>query len=125
MQRSHFPGSQHLKHREMQVKQFGLFSILLLLIFFLSCKKHNTYLHNAEIIGMDGRYCGGCCGGYMIVIDGKQPSNGDSFFLISEMPSAYNITNNTIFPVKVKIDFSIDEGRCSNNFVKISRITAM
>lgn len=105
----------------MQLKHCKVVLPFFILLFTAACKKDNSYSYNAEIIGMDGRYCG-CCGGFMVVIDGKSPTNGDAFFLISEIPSSYKIDNSTTFPVKVKINFSIDEGKCSNNFIRISKI---
>ena len=78
-------------------------------------------MNNAEIIGVDMRYCL-CCGGYEITIVNAPAPNGSDFFLISKLPSNFQLPENPNFPIAVKIDWQKDTARCFGNFVNITRI---
>jgi hypothetical protein len=102
----------------------ALILLAILTIFILaisSCKKEEQYMSNAQIIGLDLRTCP-CCGGLEIVIDNTTNPNGNSYFLIDQLPSNFNIGNNPKFPIAVKIDWKIDTSICSGNYIDISRI---
>jgi hypothetical protein len=99
-----------------------LVGLSLLTLLFLSCKKEETYMSNANIIGLDARMCA-CCGGTEIVIDNVANPNGNSYFLTGQLPADFNLGNNPKFPIAVKIDFKIDSAHCFGNYIKITRIS--
>jgi hypothetical protein len=104
------------------VALLSFFGITIFILISFSCKKECTCgMSNAEIIGYDYRECV-CCGGLELVIDNVTPPQGSQFFIISEIPSSYQIGNNPQFPIAVKIDYNIDTTFCDGNFVKITRI---
>ena len=96
--------------------------LIALTLLFLSCKKEETYMSNASIIGLDARMCA-CCGGTEIVIDNVANPNGKSYFLIGQLPASFNLGNNPKFPIAVKIDFKIDSTHCFGNYVNITKIS--
>jgi hypothetical protein len=98
-----------------------LISITAIVMLFLSCKKGETYIGNAKIIGLDVKMCA-CCGGTEIVIDNVANPTGNSYFLIGQLPANFNLGSNPKFPIAVKIDFKIDSTRCFGNYVDITRI---
>lgn len=108
----------------MKQKQFTNFlaGLSLLTLLLLSCKKEETYMSNANIIGLDARMCA-CCGGTEIVIDDVANPNGNSYFLIGQLPAGFNLGNNPKFPIAVKIDFKIDSTHCFGNYINITRIS--
>lgn len=78
------------------MKKFGLFSFLLLVMFFVSCKKKNSF-HTDTLLGIDYRECASpYCGGWFIEI-------GRDTFRFIEIPPKSNIDLNgpLKFPVKV------------------------
>jgi hypothetical protein len=99
-----------------------LVGLSLLTLLFLSCKKEETYMSNANIIGLDARMCV-CCGGTEIVIDNVANPNGNSYFLIGQLPTDFNLGNVPKFPIAVKIDFKIDSTHCFGNYINITRIS--
>ena len=100
----------------------SLFTFIVLTM--LSCKKEETYMSNANIIGLDARMCA-CCGGTEIVIDNVANPNGSSYFLIGQLPADFSLGSNPKFPIAVKIDFKIDSTHCFGNFVNIARISRL
>jgi hypothetical protein len=99
--------------------KYGFAFILLLVMF--SCHKSESFMNNAEITGVDRRYCQ-CCGGLEITIDNVPNPNGNDFFLINKMPSNFQLPENPNFPIPVKIDWQKDSVKCFGNFVDITRI---
>ncbi len=78
-------------------------------------------MSNANIIGMDARMCA-CCGGTEIVIDNIVNPNGNSYFLIGQLPACFSLGNNPKFPIAVKIDYKIDSTHCFGNYIGILKI---
>ncbi len=103
------------------LKAFITLTFLILTIF--SCKKERDkqYMNNAEIIGYDARTCV-CCGGTKITIDNVQNPNGNSYFLICNLPSNFTIRENPRLPIAVKLDWKIDTAHCFGNYIDITRI---
>ena len=98
-----------------------LSSFIFIVLTMPSCKKEETYMSNVNIVGLDARMCA-CCGGTEIVIDNVANTNGNSYFLIGQLPAGFNLGNNPKFPIAVKIDFKIDSTHCFGNYVGISKI---
>ena len=76
------------------------------------------------ITGFDSRMCP-CCGGLMINFSGEtQPYKGN-FYLITNDPSELGITNNSAFPIRIKVDWTQDDVVCTSgaigNLIKITR----
>jgi len=68
-----------------------LFAILTgMTLTILSCRKDELYMSNAEIIGLDVRTCL-CCGGVEISIDNVSNPNGNTYFLIGQLPTNFNL----------------------------------
>ena len=78
-------------------------------------------MSNAEIIGEDVKECA-CCGGLEFTIDNVSNPNGNSFFLVDQLPAGFNLGNNPKFPIAVKIDWKIDTVHCFGNYIYITRI---
>lgn len=78
-------------------------------------------MSDAKIIGFDLRMCM-CCGGTEIVIDNLPNPNGNSFFLINNMPSEFSLGNNPTFPIAVKINWQTNS-KCFGNYIDITKIT--
>ena len=95
------------------------FTIAILTIY--SCKKEEPYISNAQIIGLDLKTCP-CCGGLKFTIDNIPNPNGNSYFLVDQLPSNFNLGDNPKFPIAVKIDWKIDPAHCFGNYIDISRI---
>jgi len=101
---------------------FIVYSILTIFIFISSsCKKEEHYMSNAVIIGLDYKMCP-CCGGMEITIDNVTNPNGNTYFLVGQLPSNFSLGDNPKFPITVKIDWKIDTAHCFGNYVDISRI---
>ena len=97
-----------------------LVSLLFMALFTTGCKKDDSYMDNAVIIGEDMRLCV-CCGGLVIKIENVQnPAIG--FFLAGQLPQNFNLGDNPKYPIPVKIDWKIDSVRCYGNYIVISRI---
>ncbi|HEY5407082.1 MAG TPA: hypothetical protein VIJ92_08340 [Ginsengibacter sp.] len=103
------------------LKAFITLTILILTIFSCKKEKDGQYMNNAEIIGYDARMCV-CCGGTEITIDNIQNPNGNSYFLIGNLPSNFTIGDNEKFPIAVKLDWIIDTAHCFGNYIDITRI---
>lgn len=101
------------------LKAFIILTILILTIF--SCKKEDQYMNNAQIIGYDAKMCV-CCGGTEITIDNVQNSNGNTYFLIGDLPLNFTIGDNPKFPIAVKLDWKINTAHCFGNYINITRI---
>lgn len=103
-------------------KQSSLIVGLLILMTLVvpACKKDDTYMNNAVIIGEDLRLCV-CCGGLVIKIENVQ-NPGAGFFLTGLLPQNFNLGDNPKYPIPVKIDWKIDSIRCYGNYIVISRI---
>ena len=101
------------------MKTLTTLTVLVLTIF--SCKKGESYMNNAEIIGYDARMCV-CCGGTEITIDNVQNPNGNGYFLIGNLPSNFTLGDNPKFPIAVKLDWKIDIAHCFGNYIDITRI---
>lgn len=94
--------------------------LIFMTLFTTGCKKDDTYMNNAVIIGEDMRLCV-CCGGLVIKIENVQnPAIG--FFLAGQLPPGFNLGDNPKYPIPVKIDWKIDSVRCYGNYILISRI---
>ncbi|HUZ60410.1 MAG TPA: hypothetical protein VMU83_16680 [Hanamia sp.] len=101
-----------------------LFTVLALIILMAaSCKKVKSFMNNAEITGIDPRMCPTpCCGGYEITIDNAANPNDKTNYFVIQFPSDFQLGNNPIFPIKVKIDWKLDTLQCSGNYIDILRI---
>lgn len=78
-------------------------------------------MSNATIVGFDERMCA-CCGGTEIVIDNLVNTNGNAWFLIGHLPTGFNIGDNPVFPIAVKVDWKTDTAHCFGNYINITRI---
>jgi hypothetical protein len=98
---------------------FALF--IFMTLFTPGCKKDDTYMNNAVILGEDMRLCV-CCGGLEIKVENVQnPAIG--FFLAGQLPPGFNLGDNPKYPIPVKIDWKIDSVRCYGNYITISKMT--
>src|SRR5712671_1975574 len=101
-------------------------SILLVLtmvaLTFLSCKKDEQYMNNAEITGVDNssRPClvddpCNCPGGTIITIDNISNPNG--YFRAVQLPAGFILGSNATFPIAVKIDWKYDTALSCINWI--------
>jgi hypothetical protein len=109
------------------MKPKSLFWLYLLLLFSLTisaCKKQAGFMNNAVITGFDSRMCP-CCGGLMINFIGEtQPYKGE-FYLITNDPPELGISNNSVFPIRIKVDWTQNGVGCTSgaigNLIKLTR----
>ncbi|MEO8771884.1 MAG: hypothetical protein ABI402_17440 [Ferruginibacter sp.] len=94
----------------------------LLFFLFISCKKENKFVPNAQIVGEDFKTCV-CCGGVEITIDNNTNPNGNPYFLVNTFPQNFSLGDNPQFPIAVHIDWSVDSLGCFGNYVNISAIS--
>lgn len=85
-----------------------------------ACKKEKSYMNSAVITGFDLRTCA-CCGGLLINFNGDTQSYKGNFFLVSNTASQLGITDSTIFPVYVQVDWVKDTVACMANTITITR----
>jgi len=86
-----------------------------------SCKKDEPYKSDAELIGFDNAMCP-CCGGIKITIDNVPNPNGNTCFLVGQLPANFILGANSKFPITVKVDWKIDTAHCFGNYIGIIRI---
>ena len=89
----------------------------------ITCRKHDsnkptTNLTNAIITGVDYRKCA-CCGGLMITFTNDSIPYSSEFFDIKDLPANSGITEQSTFPMKVKVAYKKLNEPCGN-FVSIS-----
>ncbi len=96
-------------------------ALTFLIVTISSCKKDQQFLSNGNIIGYDARVCP-CCGGTEITIDNVQNPNGNTYFLIGNLPTDFTLGDNPKFPIAVKLDWKIDSAHCFGNYIDITRI---
>ena len=105
-----------------QIFTFNSFRVLIALTLAITgCKKEAPYMSNAEITGFDYKMCL-CCGGIEITIDNAPNPNGNTYFLIDQLPTNFTLGNNPKFPIAVTVDWKIDTAHCFGNYVDITRI---
>jgi hypothetical protein len=103
---------------------FCLYLLLVLSLIMPACKKQASFMNDAVITGFDSRLCP-CCGGLMINFIGEtQPYKGE-FYLITNDPSELGIANNSVFPIRMKVDWTQNGVGCASgaigNLIKITR----
>ncbi len=105
------------------IKLTKLFTILLILFSLSSCKKKVPALKmvDAVITGYDMRLCA-CCGGLLINFENNPEKYSGNYYLINSLPPNSGIDENSKFPVKVLVQYTIDKNRCNSNFVDILKI---
>jgi hypothetical protein len=101
-------------------KLLSILAAFLIFVITPGCKKDDSYMNNAVIIGEDARLCV-CCGGLEITIENVQSPNG-VFFLAGNLPSDFNLGDPPKFPIPVKLDWKIDSVHCRGTFILVSRI---
>jgi len=99
-----------------------ILSIIICFLFTISCKKDKAFMNNATIIGIDARM--GVCtgGGYFIIVQGHaNPNVENGAFTTDTMPSSFQISSNSHFPINVNLNWKV-ESKCGGNYMAISRI---
>ena len=87
---------------------------------FSSCKKDDKYMSDAIITGYDARMCV-CCGGLMITFNGDtQPNHGD--FKLIDNSADIGINFNESFPIYVQVDWAAVPNKCSDDFIKVTKL---
>ncbi len=96
------------------MKSITLMLTTLFLVTFSSCKKDN--LVDATITGYDGTMCA-CCGGLYTTVGAQK-------FLAAKIVDNNVVSYNSVFPVKVKIEYSSYPEYCNKatNIIKITKI---
>ena len=106
-----------------------LITILVFIIFVattISCRKQDcnkpqpNTLTNAIITGVDFRRCA-CCGGLMITFTNDSIPYSAAFYDIKDLPSSAGISEQSTFPIKVKVAYSKVSQSCGN-FVNITTL---
>ncbi len=73
------------------------------------------------MLGWDMRDCV-CCGGLMMSFKLDSIQNLDTFLLVDNIVKNDIITNSTVFPLIVKVEWNYSTRPCVNTLVNISRI---
>lgn len=95
------------------MKALTLLLVTLFVVTFSSCKKDN--LVDATITGYDLRMCA-CCGGLYTTV-------GTQNFRATDIVDNSVINNNSVFPLKVRIEFTENPMYCGEpNTIKITKI---
>lgn len=97
--------------------------------FLLSCHKNSTIKEdvvNATIIGFAGEKCA-CCWGYKIKLDDAVfiPAMylTREFYLAEAFPLGFELPQNTVYPIRVKLDWEFDNSKCAYTYIKIKSIS--
>ncbi|MEZ5002786.1 MAG: hypothetical protein R2730_07100 [Chitinophagales bacterium] len=96
-----------------------LICIALVLLTFISCKE-DCELDQAVITGVDYRLCI-CCGDFMITFSDNPEPYVAEFKLAQDLPESSGITNESDFPIYVKIDWREKQGFCEN-FIEVKSL---
>lgn len=90
--------------------------ILIIGVSLISCKSNNpvdnsSKLSQAKLLGYDQRRCM-CCGGLKLSFDLNASTETDSFYLVNDIVNNTVITDSTIFPMIVRIDWKFNDTSC-------------
>ncbi len=93
--------------------------IILFTLIIIGCKKHDcqkpaSTLTNAIITGNDLRACA-CCGGLMITFTNNATTYAEKFYTINQLPSNSGITENSTFPIYVKVKYETVTTGCADH----------
>jgi len=78
------------------------------------CKKSSdTRMTDAVITGYDYRKCS-CCGGLMINFNNDPQPYHSSFYQVRQLPANAGISEQTTFPLYVRVVWQPAEGGCGN-----------
>lgn len=79
------------------------------------CKKSSdTRMTDAVITGYDYRKCA-CCGGLMINFNNDPEPYSGSFYQVHDLPANAGISEQTSFPLYVRVTWQPVEGGCGNS----------
>lgn len=98
----------------------SLFFLMLFGLFMVNCNTPDcrkpdppSTLTDAIITGVDYRKCA-CCGGLMITFTNDPKPYSAAFNNIGQMPPNTGITENSEFPIYVKVKYSKSTANCGN-----------
>lgn len=107
---------------KMKEKIIRILLVIAIAIIFYSCADNpaQSSMTDAVITGFDLRACA-CCGGLMINFNGDTASYKGEFYIISNNPAEFGITDISDFPIFVKVDWQKDTSACINNRIIITK----
>jgi hypothetical protein len=97
-------------------------AVFFTIILLAGCKKDAVFMSTATIVGVDARMTA-CAGGVYIKIDGQpnpnDPTNG--YYDIGSAPSSFHFNDFNKFPIKIKLNWSVN-AKCSGNYIDINKV---